>query len=192
MRTTTLRLAAASAAVVLALTGCGSDGDAGGSATKTKDGDAQEVVEWMDDVCGAVFDSISPMLKQPELGSAAGPEEVKDVFLTYLTGAQAAVEDGIASLEDLSDGPHADSEKAITELNKLMGTLKNALDASVDNVESADPSDPTQFQAQFQKVVEEMGGVQAASDDFEEALGDSGLDDAAEKAENCNKLDEQS
>lgn len=176
-----LKTAAVLAAVALAVTACSGGGSSTGS------GGDDEVVAWVDKVCGASLDAVKSLSTEPNL-DMSDPAKLKTGFSEWLGSGSAAVDKSIKDLEALKKGPHADSEKLVTAGTEVFGKLKTALDDAKKTIDAADPNDPAAIADAFSKVGTQMSDFAKVATEFQDTFVQSNLADAEKKAKNCQEL----
>ncbi|TWP51411.1 hypothetical protein FKR81_14410 [Lentzea tibetensis] len=175
-----LKTAAVLAAVALAVTAC----SGGGSTGSGKD---DEVVAWVDKVCGASLDAVKSLSTEPNL-DMSDPAKLKTGFSEWLGSGSASVDKSIKDLEALKKGPHADSEKLVTAGTEVFGKLKTALDDAKKTIDAADPNDPAAIADAFSKVGTQMSDFAKVATEFQDTFVQSNLAEAEKKAKNCQEL----
>ncbi|MBP2327362.1 hypothetical protein JOF56_007747 [Kibdelosporangium banguiense] len=183
------------ALATLALTSCGSSSQSGtptGSAAGTSSAPTStkaskdELVAWVDKVCGVTIQSIAPMEQEPALDTK-NLTTMKTQFVDYLQKASDSLGKGVTDLEPFKQGPSKDSEKYVTSHTETLTKLKTTLDSSIEKVKASDPKNPQKFATDIQLVGTEISSAGLVASSSIGVLVEKDLADAEKQAANCQK-----
>lgn len=171
-------------ALVLPLTGCGSDGEGGGSE------DAVEARTWAESVCGSVREWVDETEARSEVFQTGEPT--------------ASLEDARAMMVELLDGVAADGDEAVSEIqaagtpdvergeetrDAFAGVVERNLEevrARRDEFEQLDPDDP-QFRSDYESVLNRMAEGRGFDEAFEGEV-DPEVSEAFDDVEDCRTI----
>ena len=171
--------------LVLALAGCG-DGDGAGG------GDTVDPQTWAESVCGSTREWVDETEARSEVVQTGEPvtslEEARAMMVEVLDGVEADGEEALAEIEAAGT---PDVERGEETRDAFAGVVERNLDevrARRDEFAELDPSDPQQFQRDYEAVLGRLGSERLGFDDAFEGELDPEVSEAFAETDDCRML----